>query len=309
MCLFNNFRPDIGREGESSCVVMKEEEDTGLEEHIKKMVTIRRKALENIQVAQKRQKTQYDAKHSQDKAMYKVGTLVLVKNSRKLSRKGSKMAPNWFGPYCIHEVLKKGTFRLSQVEDDKKVLTQIYNMTRLKLYYQRQAADENSLPCDPPLQSTSDSTQMPLTQATTDCTQMPLTPATSDSTQMPSKQATSDSTQMPLTQATSDSTQMPSTQATSDSTQMPLTQATTDCTQIPLTRAILESTQMPLMQVTSKQLEEELFSSSLMRFWRTGADCLAFSSKEDEDLDVSITIYSLIKYRKTGHFYANRLRC
>ena len=190
-------------------MVMKEEEDTGLEEHIKKMVTIRRKALENIQVAQKRQKTQYDAKHSQDKAMYKVGTLVLVKNSRKLSRKGSKMAPNWFGPYCIHEVLKKGTFRLSQAEDDKKVLTQIYNITRLKLYYQRQAADENSLPCDPPLQSTSDSTQMPLTQATTDCTQMPLTPATSDSTQMPSKQATSDSTQMPLTQATSDSTQMP----------------------------------------------------------------------------------------------------
>ena len=75
------------QEGENSSAEMNQEEDGGqeaescLEVHIKRMVGIRRKALENIKVAQERQKTQYDAKHSQDKAKYKVGALVLVKNS------------------------------------------------------------------------------------------------------------------------------------------------------------------------------------------------------------------------------------
>ena len=41
-------------------------------------MTIRKAALDNIKVAQ-RQKMQYDAKHCKDKAKYKVGTLVLVK--------------------------------------------------------------------------------------------------------------------------------------------------------------------------------------------------------------------------------------
>ena len=84
--------------------------DMDLEEYTSAMVAIRRKALENIKAAQERQKTQYDSKHCKDKAKYKAGSLVLVKNCRKLSRKGLKMEPNWTGPYCIHEVLSKGTF-------------------------------------------------------------------------------------------------------------------------------------------------------------------------------------------------------
>ena len=46
---------------------------------------------------------------------------------------------SWIGPYRIHEVLSKGTYRLSQAGDLTKVLTQLYNMTRLKLYYRRDA--------------------------------------------------------------------------------------------------------------------------------------------------------------------------
>ena len=109
-------------------------QDEGLQEHIRKLVKIRKTALNNIKVAQEHQQRQYDAKHCKDKAKYKVGTLVLVKNSWKLTCKGSKMDPNWLGPYHIHEVLNKGTFRLSQVKDGK-VLAQLYNMTWLKLYY------------------------------------------------------------------------------------------------------------------------------------------------------------------------------
>lgn len=120
-------------------------EGMNLEEYTSAMVAVRREALENIEAAQERQKAQYDAKHGQDKAKYKVGSLVLVKNSRKLSRKGSKMNPNWLGPYRIHQILNKGTFRLSQAEDDTKILTQVYNMTRLKLYYKRDTASESKV--------------------------------------------------------------------------------------------------------------------------------------------------------------------
>ena len=70
--------------------------------------------------------------HCKDREKYKAGTLVLIKNSKKLSKKGSKMEPNWTGPY-IHEVLSKGTYRLSKPNPPFKVQARKYNMTRLKI--------------------------------------------------------------------------------------------------------------------------------------------------------------------------------
>ena len=99
------------------------------------MIEVRRKALQNIQCAQERQKKYYDAKHCKDKEQYKVGAEVLLLNSKKLSRKGSKLEPTWIGPYSIHEVLPKGTYRLLNLESGK-VLGQKINMTRLKLYHE-----------------------------------------------------------------------------------------------------------------------------------------------------------------------------
>ena len=102
------------------------------------MIDIRKKALENIEEAQTRQKRYYDAKHSKDKSCYKVGALVLVKNARKLTRKGSKLEPNWTGPYQIAEVVGRGTFRLCHQDDNTKLLSTLYNMTRLKIYHKRE---------------------------------------------------------------------------------------------------------------------------------------------------------------------------
>ena len=101
------------------------------------MVDVRKKALENIMKAQGRQKVYYDQVHCKDRENYKVGTLVLLKNSKKLSKKGSKMEPNWTCPYLIHEVLSKGTYRLSKPNSPFQVLAQKYNMTRLKIFYQK----------------------------------------------------------------------------------------------------------------------------------------------------------------------------
>ena len=71
------------------------------------MVVLRKKALENIRHAQEKQKMYYDKKHCKDKEKYTVGVLVLVRNSKKLSRKGSKLEPDWSEPYVIHEDLQK----------------------------------------------------------------------------------------------------------------------------------------------------------------------------------------------------------
>ena len=97
-------------------------EELDLDEHVKKMMTVQKRALENIRHAQDRQKRCYDAKHVKDKSKYKVGILVWVKHSKKLGRKGSKLDKNWLGPYRICEVIGKGTFRLCNCNDCSTVL-------------------------------------------------------------------------------------------------------------------------------------------------------------------------------------------
>lgn len=61
--------------------------------------------------------------------------VVLLLNSHKHSKKGLKMDPEWTGPYVIHEVLSKGTFHLCDPAKSSQVMPQIYNISRLKLYY------------------------------------------------------------------------------------------------------------------------------------------------------------------------------
>ena len=96
------------------------------------MINVQQQALQNIQKAQCRKKVYYDI----DKGQYKVGAVVLLRNSKKLTKKGSIMEPNWIGPYVVHEVLSKGTCRLSQVKKPNKVWAQKFNISRLKLYHQ-----------------------------------------------------------------------------------------------------------------------------------------------------------------------------
>ena len=61
---------------------------------------------------------------------------MLLRNSKKPTNQGSKMIPNWIGHYVVHEVLSKGTCRLSQVKKPNKVLAQKFNISWLKLYHQ-----------------------------------------------------------------------------------------------------------------------------------------------------------------------------
>lgn len=86
----------------------------------------RKDAKEQIGVAQKIQKTQYDKKH--ECAMLDVGDLVLFKNKKRINRKGDKMLNKWTGPFRITEQVGKGVFRL----DGKKTKV---NVKSLKKYF------------------------------------------------------------------------------------------------------------------------------------------------------------------------------
>ena len=58
---------------------------------------------------------------------------MLLKNSKKESRKGDKLAPRWVGLYSIHESLGKGVYRLSNLKTGLVNKTAV-NQCRLKVY-------------------------------------------------------------------------------------------------------------------------------------------------------------------------------
>ena len=67
----------------------------------------------NVGDAQKRQKKHYDAKHKQ--GTYEVGSLVLIRNMKKLSKKGDKMELNWTGPYEVAECIGNNNYHLRRI--------------------------------------------------------------------------------------------------------------------------------------------------------------------------------------------------
>ena len=103
----NFFSPDIQakQESETEDDVDEVTPPGNLSGHVEKLIELRKKldteVKGNVCEAQKRQKKQYDIKHQQ--GYFKVGQSVLMKNMKKLSKKGDRMDPNWTGPYGVAE--------------------------------------------------------------------------------------------------------------------------------------------------------------------------------------------------------------
>ncbi len=74
---------------------------------------------------------------------FAVGTQVLLRNSRKESKKGDKLKPRWLGPYSIHESLDKGVFRISNIKTGV-VLKNAVNQKRLKRYLEPKSTSGES---------------------------------------------------------------------------------------------------------------------------------------------------------------------
>lgn len=107
------------------------------EQYVKHFIELRRsldvKVKRNVKSAQQRQKKHYDAKHAQ--GCYQLKARVMLKNMKKIFKKGDKLAPNWTGPYEIGECLGSNTYRLKKMNGD--YLKSKYNSTRLKLFHER----------------------------------------------------------------------------------------------------------------------------------------------------------------------------
>lgn len=119
---------------------MSEGEDQALDafndEEVERMMEERRVRLEavkeNIITAQKRQKDQYDRKHSNPE-VFAVGALVLKKDFTRKKRAGGKLDHRWTGPYKITSAIGRGLFRLQMVEDPTKFVARV-NGVHLKKY-------------------------------------------------------------------------------------------------------------------------------------------------------------------------------
>ena len=68
--------------------------DEEIQEKATQMIELRKRALQNVNKAKEKMKKQADARHNTFTSDFTVGSLVLVLNSKKLSRKGGKMNPS-----------------------------------------------------------------------------------------------------------------------------------------------------------------------------------------------------------------------
>ena len=94
----------------------------------------------NIISAQKKQKKQYDKKHSKA-VFYSAGTHVLKKDFRKKKRKGGKLDFPWVGPYLITRSLGKGFYELQSCGKGRVTTIPRVSHVHIKVY--------KSLSCSP----------------------------------------------------------------------------------------------------------------------------------------------------------------
>lgn len=99
----------------------------------KRMETLKQ-AKNNILKAQKKQKKDYDRKHFCPK-VYDIGSIVLKRDFTGKKRKGGKLDSKWVGPYKIIRNLKRGLYKLEDMQDPSKIVSQV-NGIHLKKYVQ-----------------------------------------------------------------------------------------------------------------------------------------------------------------------------
>nr|XP_047130952.1 uncharacterized protein LOC124810314 [Hydra vulgaris] len=78
------------------------------------------KAMTNIVCAQKKQKIDYDRKHTTPSKFF-VGQKVLLRNLKKENRKGGKMTFSWLGPYEILDILSNSTCLLRNIKGNNRI--------------------------------------------------------------------------------------------------------------------------------------------------------------------------------------------
>ena len=82
---------------------------------IEELPDIRNQAKENIGKSQKKQKLYHDKKNK-TKQKFQIGDKVLYYDAAKEKQWSGKLEEKWKGPYYIHEVVSKGSYKIKTME-------------------------------------------------------------------------------------------------------------------------------------------------------------------------------------------------
>src|SRR5215470_8340990 len=124
---------------EENWLMTQHDRETNLLTRIEQLITNlpdqRNKAKEQIGKSQAKQKEYYDKK-IRVKETFKIGDKVLYYNAAKEKQWSGKFEDKWKGPYYIHDVLLKGSYRIKELNG--KTLKTPVNGELLKRYYSRE---------------------------------------------------------------------------------------------------------------------------------------------------------------------------
>ncbi|CAG2254786.1 unnamed protein product [Mytilus edulis] len=106
-----------------------------VDELVARRKIIENKIKENVQIAQKRQKVNYDKRHNVSDQTYEEGQQVLLKNFRRKAGLATVQQLRYQGPYVIKQYCGKGNYMLSNGGKDVGP----HNQKNLKVWYQPDA--------------------------------------------------------------------------------------------------------------------------------------------------------------------------
>ena len=72
----------------------------------------------------------------------RVDDMVLMKNNKRIDRKGRKFSQKWLGPYTVTKISEKGVVTLKNTSG--LILNKKYNVANLKHYFQEESGDTSS---------------------------------------------------------------------------------------------------------------------------------------------------------------------
>jgi len=104
-------------------------------EIVEKIPKIRYQAKEEIEKSQRRQKEYHDKRYKR-KEEFEIGDKVLYYNAAKENQWSGKLEEKWKGPYYIHEVMLKGSYKIKEM--DGRIFKTPVNGELLKKYYSRE---------------------------------------------------------------------------------------------------------------------------------------------------------------------------
>ena len=118
-------------------------DDADVKSYMHRMVELReafeKEVTVNIKLAQKKQKKDYDHRQGLGGVPFAEGDMVLLRDLRRLDRKGGKSKKPWLGPYKVSEIFENHTVAL-ETEDGRK-LKKKHNLASLKQFRLKQSED------------------------------------------------------------------------------------------------------------------------------------------------------------------------